>query len=347
MGLLHYFLGLKVHQAEDGIFISQGKYAKDLLSKFGRLNCKPAITPMNINEKLQQEDRGEMADAKRLCGFTESDWASSLDDRRSVSANVFTLGSRVTTWSSKKQATAALSTSEAEYIAATSAACQAIWLRRVLADLQHEKKGATKIFCDNKATITMTKNPTFHGRKKHIGICYHFIRDLVAKEEITLEYCSTQDQLTDVPTKSLPKEKFCYFRALLGASGRGWLVSESRWRRWLRAKLGAAMAEDQRYNMGVIPTRKSLALCDWLSVSCFCRRRLSTVLVHLKFAEHLKEAVTNVEQGHIRVGPETVTDPAFLVTRNMEDFITWVDTSKIRRKVLEYNEKLDDYDAMN
>ncbi|MBA0744660.1 hypothetical protein Gogos_007274, partial [Gossypium gossypioides] len=61
-------------------------------------------------------------------------------------------------------------------------------------------------------------------------------------------------------------------------------------------------------------------------------RRLSTVLVHLKFAEHLKEAVTYIEQGHIRVGPETVTDPAFLVTRNMEDFITWVDTSKIRRK---------------
>nr|KJB53742.1 hypothetical protein B456_009G003100 [Gossypium raimondii] len=104
---------------------------------------------------------------------------------------------------------------------------------------------------------------------------------------------------------------------------------------------------EKLYNMGVIPTRKSLALCDRLSVSSFCRRRLSTVLVHLKFAEHLKEAVTYVEQGHIRVGPETVTDPAFLVTRNMEDFITWVDTSKIRRKVLEYNEKLDDYDAMN
>ncbi|PPR81776.1 hypothetical protein GOBAR_AA38941 [Gossypium barbadense] len=103
---------------------------------------------------------------------------------------------------------------------------------------------------------------------------------------------------------------------------------------------------EKLYNMGVIPTRKSLALCDRLSVSSFCRR-LSTVLVHLKFAEHLKEAVTYVEQGHIRVGPETVTDPAFLVTRNMEDFITWVDTSKIRRKVLEYNEKLDDYDAMN
>ncbi|KAL5061128.1 hypothetical protein RYX36_032732, partial [Vicia faba] len=62
-------------------------------------------------------------------------------------------------------------------------------------------------------------------------------------------------------------------------------------------------------------------------------RRLSTVLVRLKFAEHLKEAVTYIEQGHVRVGPNTVTDPAFLATRNQEDFVTWVDSSKIKRKV--------------
>jgi U3 small nucleolar ribonucleoprotein protein IMP3 len=65
----------------------------------------------------------------------------------------------------------------------------------------------------------------------------------------------------------------------------------------------------------------------------------------MKFAEHLKEAVTYIEQGHVRVGPDTITDPAFLVTRNMEDFISWVDSSK--RKVLQYNDKLDDYDLMN
>ncbi|WCJ31277.1 U3 small nucleolar ribonucleoprotein IMP3 [Euphorbia peplus] len=104
---------------------------------------------------------------------------------------------------------------------------------------------------------------------------------------------------------------------------------------------------EKLYNMGVIPSRKSLALCDRLSVSSFCRRRLATILMRLKFAEHLKEAITYIEQGHIRVGPETVTDPAFMVTRNMEDFVTWVDTSKIKRKVLQYNDKLDDYDAMN
>ena len=74
---------------------------------------------------------------------------------------------------------------------------------------------------------------------------------------------------------------------------------------------------------------------------------MASVLVYLKFAGHLKEAVTYIEQGHIRVGPDTITDPAFLVTRNMEDFVTWVDSSKIKRKVDAYNEKLDDYDAMN
>ncbi|CAL9075060.1 unnamed protein product [Musa acuminata var. zebrina] len=104
---------------------------------------------------------------------------------------------------------------------------------------------------------------------------------------------------------------------------------------------------EKLYNMGVISTKKSLAKCDKLSVSSFCRRRLATVLVYLKFAEHLREAVTYIEQGHVRVGPDVVTDPAFLVTRNMEDFVTWVDSSKIMRKVMEYNERLDDYDVLN
>ncbi|WJX41015.1 hypothetical protein P8452_28435 [Trifolium repens] len=104
---------------------------------------------------------------------------------------------------------------------------------------------------------------------------------------------------------------------------------------------------EKLYNMGVIPTRQSITQCERLTVSSICRRRLATVLVKMKFAEHLKEAVTYIEQGHVRVGPDTITDPAYLVTRNMEDFITWVDSSKIKRKVLQYNDKLDDYDLLN
>eukprot|EP01026_Neomeris_dumetosa_P043215 TRINITY_DN3615_c0_g1_i1.p3 TRINITY_DN3615_c0_g1~~TRINITY_DN3615_c0_g1_i1.p3 ORF type:complete len:183 (-),score=19.54 TRINITY_DN3615_c0_g1_i1:46-594(-) len=104
---------------------------------------------------------------------------------------------------------------------------------------------------------------------------------------------------------------------------------------------------DKLYRMGVIVTKKSLVQTEFLPVSAFCRRRLAVVMVKLKMAEYLKEAVTFIEQGHVRVGPDTVTDPAFLVTKNMEDFVTWVDTSKIKRKVLKYNDKLDDYDILN
>ncbi|KAA0056486.1 Retrovirus-related Pol polyprotein from transposon TNT 1-94 [Cucumis melo var. makuwa] len=146
---------------------------------------------------------------------TDSDWASSLDDRRSVSTNVLTLGSEVITWSSKIQATVALSSSEAEYAVATSAACQAIWLRRMLTELQHEQEGATVIFCDSKATISMTKNPPFHSRKSTLTFTFILF---VAKEEVSLSYCSTHEQCTDILTKVLSNEKLCYFRAMMGIS---------------------------------------------------------------------------------------------------------------------------------
>ncbi len=97
------------------------------------------------------------------------------------------------------------------------------------------------------------------------------------------------------------------------------------------------------YAMGLITTKKSLEVCGKITASAFCRRRLPVVMVRLKMAETLREAVTFIEQGHVRVGPETVTDPAFLVTRGFEDHVTWVDTSKIRKTIMKYNDKLDDF----
>ena len=85
----------------------------------------------------------------------------------------------------------ALSSSEAEYVAIKGAACQAVWLRRLLVDCLQVQEGATMIFCDNKAMIAVTKNPTFHSRTKHIDIRYHFIRTRVSNEEITLSYYNT------------------------------------------------------------------------------------------------------------------------------------------------------------
>jgi|TARA_X000000368_G_scaffold286075_1_gene227193 U3 small nucleolar ribonucleoprotein protein IMP3 len=103
---------------------------------------------------------------------------------------------------------------------------------------------------------------------------------------------------------------------------------------------------DKLYSMGAIPSTKSLTLCDKLSTSSFLRRRLSVVMVRLKMSETLREAVTFIEQGHVRVGPNVVREPSFHVTRTMEDFVTWVDTSKIRRKVMAYNDKVDDFELL-
>jgi len=108
----------------------------------------------------------------------------------------------------------------------------------------------------------------------------------------------------------------------------------------------AASLTKKLYAMGVLPTERSFLQCETLPTSAFCRRRLAVVMVKVKMAENLREACTFIEQGHVRVGPNIITDPAFHVTRNMEDFVTWVDTSKIKRKVMAYNDRLDDFDLM-
>lgn len=100
------------------------------------------------------------------------------------------------------------------------------------------------------------------------------------------------------------------------------------------------------YQMGVINTEQSLQKAEDLTVSALCRRRLPVIMVRLKMAENIKTAVTWVEQGQVRVGPHVVTDPSFLVPRNLEDYVTWVDQSKIRRTVQKYNDKLDDFDLL-
>lgn len=101
--------------------------------------------------------------------------------------------------------------------------------------------------------------------------------------------------------------------------------------------------------MGILPSTASSKLSEVeksVSVSAFCRRRLPVVMTRLRMAETVQAATKLIEQGHVRVGTETVTDTAFLVTRGMEDFVTWVQGSKIKRNILRYREKLDDFDLL-
>ncbi len=103
---------------------------------------------------------------------------------------------------------------------------------------------------------------------------------------------------------------------------------------------------DKMYQCGLISTKSTLSQLARVTVASLCRRRLASVLVTLKMSQNMALATTLIEQGHVRVGPETITDPAFFVTRTMEDFVTWVDQSKIKRKIVEYSNTADDYDLM-
>lgn len=101
------------------------------------------------------------------------------------------------------------------------------------------------------------------------------------------------------------------------------------------------------HDMGILPTTTKLGDVERkIGVSRLARRRLGVVMTRLRMADDVTAAVRFVEQGHVRVGTEVVTDAAFLVTRNMEDFVTWVDGSKVRRNILRYREKLDDFDLL-
>jgi len=104
---------------------------------------------------------------------------------------------------------------------------------------------------------------------------------------------------------------------------------------------------DKIYETGLITKKGSLIDIDKIGISCLCRRRLAFLLFKNKYCETIKEGITFIEQGQVRVGTQVITEPAFLVTRSLEDHITWTNQSKIRRKINEYNNQVDDYDMLN
>lgn len=143
-----------------------------------------------------------------LTGYSDSDLACQVEDRKSTGGMVFYLDESLITWVSQKQRCVALSSCEAEFMAATAAACQAIWLRKLLSQVTGECINPVVLYLDNKSAIDLAKNPVFHGRSKHMDIRYHFIRECVEKGEIIVKHVSTDMQRADSLTKALTVVKF-------------------------------------------------------------------------------------------------------------------------------------------
>jgi hypothetical protein len=156
------------------------------------------------------------SDSNQLFGYTNSDFAGSLDGRKSTSGHVFQLGTTLFSWASKKQPIVSISSAEAQYVAATSTSCQVVWLRRILKDMSHTEKDQTPIFCDNTSAIALSKNHVFHKKRKHIDTHFHFICELVNNGDIALQFCGSRDQFVDIFTMPLGKSVFDFQRQHLG-----------------------------------------------------------------------------------------------------------------------------------
>eukprot|EP00253_Pinus_taeda_P024337 PITA_24337 len=145
LGHLHYFLGLQFLQSKDGISLSQSN---------------AEASPL-------------------LVGFTDTDWAGDLDDRKSTAGYVFTLGFGRITWACKKQSAISLSSAEAEYRGAVEASKEALWLCQILSEFGFQQQHPTTLWCDNQSAIQLCKDPGQHQRNKHIELRMHFIIKLI------------------------------------------------------------------------------------------------------------------------------------------------------------------------
>ena len=118
-------------------------------------------------------------------------------------------------WSSKRQELVALSTTEAEYVAATHAAKEALWLRSLISSIFNAPPPTTTLNCNNQSTIALARDGQFHARTKHIDIRFHFIRWVVEQGKVALQYCPTADMTADVLTKALTSPKVKHFASTL------------------------------------------------------------------------------------------------------------------------------------
>ena len=157
---------------------------------------------------------------QQLYGYSDSDWGNDVNDRRSFTGWVFLLHDGAVSWQSCKQRTVALSSVEAEYMAATHAAREAVWWRTFLTELGQSPSTAITVHSDSQGAIALAKNPEHHKRTKHIDIQHHFVREQVTAGAVVMPHIGTEEMAADVLTKALPVERHVTLARKMGVRAR-------------------------------------------------------------------------------------------------------------------------------
>lgn len=189
-------------------------YAVGLVSRY---QANPGLAHWRAVKRILRDLRGTSdymlcfrgADL-RLRGYTDADWGSDPDERKSTSGYVFLLGGGDISWSSKKQKCVVLSTMESEYIACSATVQEVVWLWRFLESLnlvRHASEPVT-VFTDSMSAIAYAKDKKYHGRMKHIDIRYHYLRDMTARKEVILTHLPTDQMVADPMTKPIARDRF-------------------------------------------------------------------------------------------------------------------------------------------
>ena len=151
-----------------------------------------------------------------LLGYSDSDYANCPSSSKSIGGYCFTLGSGVISWASRKQKTVADSSCYAEYIALHEASHEIVFLRELLSHLLHPISSPTTLYCDNDAASQLAEDHVWHARVKHIRVKYHYIRELVTNNELSVARVRSSENTADILTKALNRTDFTRLRHYLG-----------------------------------------------------------------------------------------------------------------------------------
>ncbi|XP_028062619.1 uncharacterized protein LOC114265948 [Camellia sinensis] len=238
LGDISYFLGISIQAYGNTYFLSQHKYAFDILIKAGMTTCKPFNSPMSVKPSLGPDSalpfnqpelyrsvvgalqyltitRPDLSFYVNQASFSDSNWAGDALDHRSSSGYCVYLGSNLISWSAKKQPTVSRSLTEAEYRSLAHTTAEFTWLTMLLRELQLHSPIPPILWCDNLSAIALASNPVFHTRSKHIEVDCHFIREKIATKQLLLKYIPSLDQIADIFTKPLLVSRFHYLQAKL------------------------------------------------------------------------------------------------------------------------------------